>query len=189
MKKIIFFFLISISPLMSNGQGLIVENDSLILWQKERLLTWEDFIKKGEKPKDIHLIHQVAETVPEMMVFYIKDDKGNENPVPLCYFQKYSSWSVTSDKETLEHEQLHFDIMELYTRKLRKKFKELLSLDAYTTSETFNYWVNKVFLECKNIQDKYDEEALLNYPKQQEWRKCIDKELEELKEYEFIPKQ
>ena len=189
MKYLIILFLgVLLSPLISFGQDLVVENDSLILWQKKRPLKWEDFTGKGEKPKDIHLIHQVAATTPILKSAYVENEDGVEKEVLFCYFLKNESWTITKDKKILEHEQIHFDIMEVFTRRIRKQHQKLDSLGV-TDWNKYDSLILKLIEESSSKNKKYDEEVLLNYPKQLEWRKCIDKELEEFKEYEFIPEQ
>jgi hypothetical protein len=42
----------------------------------------------------------------------------------ICYFNRPISWTKDSDSLGLTHEQGHFNIAELFARKLRKKFLE-----------------------------------------------------------------
>ena len=188
MKKMIIVFLTAISPLISTGQDLVIENDSTILWQKSRLLEWKDFKGKGKAPKNTHVLHKVAETISLIKMVYAKNQNGIEKEVFLCYFSKNKSWTITEDVKTLEHEQLHFDIMEVFTRRIRKQHQELDSL-GITDLDEYDLHTNRLIQESVEFNREYDDEVLLNYPKQQEWRKCIDKELDELKEYEFIPEK
>lgn len=185
MIRSIFLFLI-LTPLWLTGQNLVIENDSLLLWNKDRLLKWEDFKGKGKSPSKVNVIHQVAEIIPIIRLVYLKNEQGIEKETFLCYFSKKESWSITKDPKILEHEQLHFDLMEVFTRRIRKKYVELDSLGITDFAE-YDLHVSKIMKECRDLNDQYDKEVLLNFPKQHEWRKCIDKELEELKEYEYIP--
>ncbi len=41
-------------------------------------------------------------------------------------FNRYDSWMIVKSKDILEHEQIHFDIFELYARKMRKYLVETL---------------------------------------------------------------
>ncbi len=189
MKYIIILFLgVLLSPLISFGQDLVVENDSVILWKTDRLLDWEDFKGKGNAPKNEHVLHKVAETISLIKLAYVENEDGFEKEVFLCYFSKNESWTITEDIKTLEHEQIHFDIMEVFTRRIRKQHQKLDSL-GITDLDEYDLHTNRLIKESVEFNNKYDEEVLLNYPKQQEWRKCIDKELEDLKEYGFIPKR
>ncbi len=186
-KMIKFIILFLGLSYLCHGQNSL-EIDSLVLWQKTRPLKWEDFKGDGKQPKDIHLIHKVAETTPIIKTAYIKNENGVKKEVLLCYFSKNESWTITRDMKTLEHEQIHFDILEVFTRRIRKQHQKLDSL-GITDLDEYDLYTNRLIMESVEFNNKYDEEVLLNYPKQQEWRKCIDKELEDLKEYEFIPEQ
>lgn len=129
MLRKVFLILIIQIGIPSFGQEIIRENDSLILWDKNRPLSWDDF---NGIPAPVK-IHNVAGTGMTIQYIVVKNIYGQIDINPLCYFQKYRSWSKTNDTITLEHEQLHFDIQELYTRKLRKLFSE--HIDGYINNE------------------------------------------------------
>ncbi|OED41227.1 hypothetical protein AB832_03380, partial [Flavobacteriaceae bacterium (ex Bugula neritina AB1)] len=172
---IIILYIISYN---SFAQNVVIENDSLILWQENRKLTWDDFKGAKQQPKDVHLIHQVAES---SMIFpysftYTKDKTLEINIK--CYFEKFIAWTITNDIETLEHEQIHFDIGELYTRKIRKCVKSLQD-EGMLEVNTYINEVNSLIANCNEYQEKYDSEVLLNYEKQQEWQERVAKEFEE----------
>jgi hypothetical protein len=185
-KCIGLFFLVF--GFLSFGQEIVIENDSLILWRKDRLLTWNDFEGMPKNPKGKMGIHEAAVTATGPVFVHHEDNKGNLIPYPLCYFYKSLSWSITEDSLLLAHEQLHFDIQEVYIRKMRMRFIELSEQNIYDSS-VYSSLSNKILKECAEVQSKYDKEVSFNKVKQNEWRKCIDKELEELKEYEFVPEQ
>ncbi len=181
---IIILFLISYS---SFAQEVVIENDSLILWQKDRKLCWDDFKGVKQQPKDVHLIHQVAACGIEFKEnFFQKTPEDLPIVDVTLYFNKYRGWTITDDIKILEHEQIHFDIAELHARKIRK---EVLDLKAREILNIYEYMdiVDSIFKECDAYQDKYDDEVLLNYDRQQEWQSKVAKELEALKEYEYIP--
>lgn len=185
-KFIGVFFLVF--GFLSFGQEVVVENDSLILWRKDHFLTWSDFKGTPKTPKDKMGIHQAAASATGSVFIHRKDDNGNMIPYPISYFYKTISWSISKDSILLQHEQLHFDIKELYIRKMRMGFMELSEQKNYD-SAAYSNLSNKILKECAEVQNKYDKEVSFNKVKQNEWRKCIDKELEDLEEYEFIPEQ
>ncbi len=182
-KRFIILFLIGLS-FSTYSQEEIIENDSLLLWQSNRPLNWKDF--KGE-PKPLR-IHNMAGTAPKIIFIFREGENGVMFPFPLCYFEKYRSWTSTENIRTLEHEQIHFDIEEIYTRKLRMKFEDLKTRFIYD-SEIYNFYVDDIFNKCSETQNKYDVEVFNNIKKQEEWKIRITKELKELKEYEYIPEQ
>ncbi len=107
-------------------------------------------------------------------------------PYPLTYFYKSISWSISKDSVLLSHEQLHFDIWELFIRKLRMGYKELSENNVYDNAAYDNLYT-QIFDSCMDMQNEYDKEVRFNKPKQQEWINKINNELKELKEYEFTP--
>jgi predicted secreted Zn-dependent protease len=83
------------------------------------------------------------------------------------------------------HEQGHFDITEIFARKLNK------AMSAYHFNQnTYRKDLNKIYQdiikEKDNMQDQYDHETNFsrNKEKQMEWLKKIQTMLEELKEYD-----
>ncbi|WP_298320503.1 hypothetical protein [uncultured Aquimarina sp.] len=164
------------------SQEVIVENDSLILWQKDRKLNWEDF--KGQPINDReNVLAEVHGSIKTIKTYW-------SNGVPKfeigCHFLKYDSWTVTKDSLSLIHEQVHFDIYELYARKIRKVFCEL-NEDMITDFKEYQRLFNSYLTENGERNELYDIEVIVNQKKQQEWQAKIAKELEELKEYEYIP--
>lgn len=87
------------------------------------------------------------------------------------------------DKDLLNHEQKHFDLCELYARKL---YKELLDagLTAATIQQANNIF-KTVYNEYNERQYKYDSETEhgTNLEEQTKWDKIIDEELNGLQQY------
>lgn len=163
----------------------IVENDSLLLWQANRPLKWEDF--KGEQLN--HHGNVLAETFGEIKTV---DCVWIGNKIPLfkiaVFMDKNNSWTITDDLESLEHEQIHFDIFELSARKMREKFAELNKkevTDVNVYEDTFAEYLQM----NKNLHEEYDVDVITDQKKQEEWRTKIAEGLEELKEYQYVPKE
>lgn len=164
---------------------LSFETDNKILWSSQRKLTWCDFKGKNDSIDDL----SVAVTT---FVILIERSYYNENGVPVfeiaCYFLPEQSWTITNDTLALKHEQLHFDIGELYTRKIRKAF-DSLNRKGIKNFEKYETTLNTLYRECEIINDKYDSEVYFNEQRQREWEETIQRELEELKEYDYIPEK
>ena len=96
-----------------------------------------------------------------------------------------SSWSkYTSGKpQVLKHEQLHYDITELFARKLRKAFSE------YKVTKNVKRDIERIYKriesERNQMQIKYDKETnhSLITSKQKEWEFYVANELIEYIEY------
>ncbi len=169
---------------LSHSQSRFVDNDTIISWSKNRKLKWEDF--KGVVDT-INSLKFSAVTTSEIhfTVGFLKSYDISKINI-ITYFFKTKSWSCSSSLETLEHEQLHFDIMELFSRKMRydfeiKKNKEETEIESY-----FQSYEDR-FKECSIYQLLYDTET--NHgtivTKQLEWKHKVAKELDELEAYKY----
>ena len=88
-------------------------------------------------------------------------DCSNEDEpiVAKAFFDKSKSWTKAADnKELLAHEQLHFDITELFTRKLRKKLSELNDPCGKDSKKVQGIY-DKNFEELNRYQIRYDKET------------------------------
>ena len=170
---------------MSFGQETIVENDTIVLWSKLRPLVWTDFQGETKTPKKEFGIYTGAVTAAGPVFVHRRDKNGNMVPYPLTYFFKSLSWSISNDSLLLFHEQIHFDIAEVYTRKLRKGYKDLIEENIYENSAYSNL-SDEILEKCAELQSEFDKELSFSKTTQEEWRKRIDEELEELKDYEYL---
>lgn len=101
-------------------------------------------------------------------------------------FNPRESWVKKKQKSAylLKHEQVHFDITELYVRKMRK---EILSKNY--TLKKFNKSVSKILKkysrETNSFQNSYDKETKhsVNKDAQAKWNALIEKELMKLDEF------
>jgi hypothetical protein len=152
-------------------------------WSDSRRLTWEDF--KGSVPgsRDLRL---AAETASELEFQYRSGvfDSGLTLDVR-CRFITEKSWVRPEAKSAsvLKHEQLHFDITELYARILRKELEEadLTIRDQAKAVQLFNTVSKQHNLRQKNY-DKATEHGL-NEISQSEWEAMILMELSRLEAY------
>ncbi|MGB8703518.1 MAG: DUF922 domain-containing protein, partial [Gillisia sp.] len=100
------------------------------------------------------------------------------------------SWVNPESKTTdlLQHEQLHFDISELYARKLRKSLSELspekLKGDP---RKILNSLYEKLEEQRVATEVKFDVESLhsLNKAEEKKWEDSIHRELQELEEFQI----
>lgn len=173
MKIKFFIFFIPLLFLFSFMQKTEKE---MVLWQEDRPLTWDDFKGKPERRfAAASTSYDILKTV-------------NKNSVEIkAVFFTQSSWKKPSwiNDQVLAHEQKHFDIVELYARKLRKQIKEtkFTSLEDLKSKVEILYDANDKAMD--KYQDLYDEETdgSMNGDKQREWQKKIIKEIEDLDAY------
>ncbi len=149
-----------------------------ILWHGPRKLTFADF---KDTPQASHPAEMAALTFGR---FGYEVSRGKLQV--FCKFHCYKSWirqTHAGDAYTLAHEQAHFDITEIFARKLQKAFIEE-NITADNLQEANNIYV-QLNAECKRFQQRYDDETAHggNRERQREWLVAIYHELSELPEY------
>jgi hypothetical protein len=161
-------------PLLSFSQ----DKEELIDWTVARQLTWSDYKGSPDAGTDA-----AASTTTYLGIEYKLDEKGFGWKIQCC-FSITKSWGRNKTPHVLEHEQGHFDIAEIFARKLNKKMKEYqFSQATYKTDLKTIY--TSITTEKEALQDQYDRETDHSRKKEQqaEWEKKIEKMLTELKAY------
>lgn len=162
-----------------NDQENTAKNDT-ILWDASGKLKWEDF--QGVPVKnDLYKARTYSTIGYDATVL---TDKIEVNLV--CEFEKNKSWTTSKTLDLLRHEQLHFDIAELISRKIRKQYEKHISIEVSKTNKIlksiYTSHVDSIWL-LKNRQ--YDKETAHGtiLAKQKEWELKIAKELKALEAY------
>jgi hypothetical protein len=154
---------------------LIQPDNNLIPWSTARKLTWSDF--KGDP--DPHSPN-AALTSSNINIEFGYNNTGFQYSIR-CVFDKNRSWVRIATDEVLAHEQGHFDIAEIYARKLNKALAAY-RFNAETVSKDVNDIYNSIMKEHRQTQIQYDQETdySRNKPKQAEWLKKIAADLKSL---------
>ncbi len=173
----IFFpaFLVLFSVFLSGQQ----KKSEKILWEENKLLTWGDFKGKTEdiSGKDVAAMSFCGIQYNNCINKGTKEYTYQAN----SFFVPVLSWVKVKSETILQHEQLHFDIAELYTRKLRKAFSEVRISPQNSQSQIYN----PIFKEYQKVQNQYDTEThhgILQETNLQ-WKEKIHAELKELEAY------
>ena len=153
--------------------------ESEIVWSKNRKLEIQDF--KGSTEKRPFL----ASTYSGFTYYIIPKPLTKKYIVKsetvfdcfLSYF-KHSE----NDQSTLEHEQIHFDMSELYRRKLIKEFIEL-RLKPKEIMASHEPIFDKYWKELTLKHDEYDSEVYRDRTRQIAWNKWIAKELRKYEQF------
>jgi len=145
-----------------------------ISWEQDRKLTWKDF--KGSQPEGFH--HNAGTAC-----FYKYSEKLVKDSIEIemdnC-FSIYSSFVLRGHDNSyiLNHEQRHFDINEIYVRRIR----ECISNWKGKTKTDYNSYlvngINKIFSD--SLQYLYDKEIYGTHwdsTNQDHWNKVIDSTL------------
>ena len=178
MKSILFSFLF-ILALGKNTDAQHRDCKDCIEWQEDRRLKWSDF--KGT-PK--RLSPNAALTDSGMSIELRCDDNTSEVIIK-CYFDRTKSWTKNSESAyLLAHEQLHFDITELFVRKLRKQLAGLGN-DCRKLNDHVEKYYNENYKDYVAYQTAYDKETnhSINTEMQAHWDAKVAEELAELREF------
>lgn len=159
------------------------QTDNIIVWQQNHKLQWEDF--QGSPPSSDKIGFEKAGTASG--IYLESDFYDDEIPyfIVLAKFYKKDSWTISNDASILLHEQLHFDITELFARKIRKCFSELQA-GGETDTDAYIRVYYKLDAAKDAYHDKYDLEThfIPDSSKQLQWAENVHKELEKLKDWE-----
>ena len=170
-----YFFILLLIPAYSIAQS---QNEETIEWNPSRLLTWTDY-KGNPDPKS----DAAASTATYLGVEYNMDQKGLSWKIQ-CLFSLTRSWGRNKDEFVLRHEQGHFDIAEIFARKLNQRLKAYKFNNATYKDDLKNIYTT-ITSEKEAFQNQYDSETDHSRKKQiqEEWLKKIGKMLDELKDY------
>ena len=153
--------------------------DSLVIWSDTHKLQESDF--KGKVPKNTKWAANTS------YILYVEGSVGKSKlPVYIieARFNRYLSWLKVNTNSVLIHEQLHFDIAELFARKMRKKYHEL-QVKQERNIKKYNSSFVTLNEECYQMQRDYDRETKhgVNATFQKQWQVAIQNKLKALQEY------
>jgi hypothetical protein len=149
-----------------------------IYWQPTYKLKWEDFRGKADSNS------QFGATSYPGIKYTLSANEDSFSARVICFFIKSKSWVRVISDTGLIHEQGHFDIAELFARKLRKAFAEY-KFNAQSIGKD----INTLFILNKQERTKmdilYDRETDFSRNRKQQllWNKKIKAELDDLKKY------
>lgn len=165
--------------------GQEIDTDRFKVWDQHELLEWTDYVVDSQRSKRKYGFATNANT--SYQYFYLPKELNLDSCLNvLTVFRKRTSWvNDTSSEELLEHERIHFDIGELYARKMRKQL-HCLSAEHHTLKDVYTL-LDSLFKEGSRYQDQYDRETFYGRSSsiQIHWRNRIDAELRQLEEFSF----
>lgn len=159
------------------------DDSDLIQWNEESKLKWENF--EGKVPNVSGF--QKAITYSSISIRSDYYEGSLPNYIVKSLFHKKKSWTNTNSQEHLDHENLHFDITEVHSRKIRKSIDSLQQLgeeDAVCYKKVYR----KILSKLQDAQRKYDNEVYSSDIKQQIWIDSISQELKELENFKYVTK-
>jgi len=164
-----------------NIQSDVLEQDSLIEWDKNSKLKWDYF--QGI-PDSLSGHSAITCTKTPFNNFTVYDDSVVMD-LP-CYFMFNCSWKLTTSNSVLNHEQGHFHIAEIVSRKMRKAISNHISIDNDASTKFYQSVVDEYYFGLKSsLNGQYDKETNhgTNPEVQKRWDVKIAKMLQELEVY------
>jgi hypothetical protein len=150
-----------------------------ISWEPGERLSWSDF--KGKIPTSSRAAATTASGIT-----YRYSANGNRDDFEVnfkidTHFYPNKSWynPELCDAVILGHEQLHFDISEIYARKLKKRLNES-SFNRSNVRAKVRKIYNQINNELNDFQNKYDRETNFSRNREQQliWNEKIASELQ-----------
>jgi len=181
-RRKIILFTILFCALAARAQGYLnVDTTEYIEWNEQRPLSWSDYryIPQEGRGNGVYALTTVFHSVRGG----IKNGKPNFQ-VKVLYVRK-KSWTTTlGNAELLAHEKLHFDLAELYGRKIRKQLASL-EQQGEARMKTYKANIERLLNDFKITSKTYDEETLHGKiaEAQQEWEEYVSYELARLNKY------
>ncbi len=183
--KNIFFFIGFIS-LMSFS----FVKDEFILWQENKKLKIQDFKADNKDTVKVNQ-QQFLGAISAIRIEYSSFQR-NKNSVPefsiKTYFDPNESWMLLKNDYVLQHEQIHFDLTELYARKMRKSVESIRQKNVTNISiyrKKIQHW-NVMKEKASNQFDADNQDYYIKIgqnilfqknPNQEDWKKRVDREL------------
>jgi len=160
------------------------EEKQILIWQNGKKLSWRDF--QGQEPTK-HFEGAAAETATKINCTY---SFKNDTLKYLIYtvFDKTESWTKIFTDYALAHEQNHFNISEIVTRRLRKYFQEAQISNTKNSKDNFKMNVQKIINSEPALQNEYDKQTKfgLDSSQQYKWNRYVIKTLDSLKSFTQI---
>lgn len=166
------------APVHIQEKNYTKPDDDLIDWNFGRPLSWDDY-KGAPNPNS----DAAATTTTLVGIEY--HIRNNEFTYSIqCRFSKNRSWGLHKTSYILAHEQGHFDIAEIFARKLNREMAAY-KFNRRSYEKDLKSIYNRVMQEKEDFQNRYDKETKhsINKQKQYAWLDYIDELLEETADY------
>ena len=150
-------------------------------WSASRPLTLADF-KSRPKPGEAH-----AALTSATIVAQVACKGGQFTGHVQAAFDPTTSWwrePATMTPKLLRHEQLHFDITEVYARRLRQKLAAV-RVPCAQLGSAFERLSRGVYAEWEKAEEQYDRDTNhgLKPEQQAQWEAQVQQQLSELAEF------
>ncbi len=150
------------------------KEEQYIDWSNEKRLEWDDFKAPPVKNTD------AAALTATHLGFSYSFINGKVSYDIVCRFDKTKSWGLVKNEWILKHEQGHFDIAEIFARKLNQDVSEY-KFNRKSFQKDLDDIYKKVVAEKEAYQNEYDTGSDYSRHRryQNDWLKKIEKDLDE----------
>lgn len=166
-------------PVNNNGDD---NGGEYIPWRPSRRLNWDDY-----QCDPIRNTDAVASTSTSLGISYQLVDSKLSYHIT-CGFSRTKSWGLLKTDYILAHEQGHFDITEIFARKLYEALQNY-EFNRKTFKSDINTIYHDIVKQKEEYQEMYDGETdhSRNHKIQYEWLEKIQKMLDESEAYSNYP--
>jgi hypothetical protein len=154
------------------------ETTEYIPWMPSQRLSWEDFQCEPKRGTDA-----VASTSTSLGIAY-QLQNGKLTYHITCNFSKVKSWGLMKTDYILAHEQGHFDITEIFARKLNEALQNY-EFNKRSFKKDINEIYQNIVAQKEEFQKMYDSDSdhSRNRKQQYDWLIKIQKLLDETETY------
>lgn len=182
MKKILshiillsaFAFVALFNLIIIHGEGIEAKSYDEITWSEDIKLSWSDFQSLPDYENDFAKALTASSirykySCTEDTIFYTVE----------AVFKRNESWVKPEayTQHILEHEQIHFDITELFAREMNKELRK----QTYLCGEEsiFQEKVDLILSEWRYVQMTYDKETFYSVREddQARWAENVSKQM------------
>jgi hypothetical protein len=169
---------ILLASVVLSAQSVHDVGHALLPWNPFYDVQWYDF--KGNPPEESR---GDAGTAVQIKAKPFKVGRDIQYDVT-AVFDRQKSWARDTSAALLRHERLHFDIAEVYARKIRQKVSQLRS-KSVRDIKIYNGAIEALLKESNETDRRYDIETLHGAlsKKQEIWSRQVRAELDNLDRY------
>lgn len=166
----------------------VQDNEPVLSWDASYKLSWSDFKDKPNRNSSAVAITASGITFGFSIIQTDKNDVVSFTSEVHAHFYPEQSWYKIerADNHILGHEQLHFDITELYARKFRYRINQLKVSNSLRRQLKKIH--NAINAELSQMQNEYDDETDFsrNFKSQAKWKIYVDTELKKFSKYKSV---
>jgi len=165
----------------------VAQDQPVISWNESYELSWADF-KDNPDSKDRAIAITASGITFGFSIKQTDTQVVSFTTDVLAHFYPEQSWykAVEADTHVLGHEQLHFDITELFARKFRQRISQLKVSNTISSQlKKLHNTINKELTSMQNVYDA-DTDNSRNAEQQAIWKAQIATELTILSRYKLV---